>query len=113
MNGPGTPGSAPADPPARGESAVPRPANPWRAFLGAVLLNALLAFPLLYQSYKHYDAGLTPWDVGAYMEMVERPGDFEPPFRYRVLAPALVKAMRILPGYDIPVDFTDDPADVW
>jgi hypothetical protein len=83
--------------------------NRLRTFLGVVLVNALLAFPILYQSYKHYDAKLTPWDVNAYMTMVENPGDFEPPFRYRFLAPAVVKAMRILPGYDVQVAFTEDP----
>jgi hypothetical protein len=74
------------------------------------ILNAVLFFPILYQSYKHYDPLLTPWDVGAYMSMVEDPGAFEPPFRYRLLAPLAVRAMRVLPGYPIAVDFTEDEA---
>ncbi|MEO6094747.1 MAG: hypothetical protein ABIW76_03365 [Fibrobacteria bacterium] len=83
--------------------------SPLRGFLGVLLLNALLAFPILYQSYKHYDPELTPWDVNAYMTLVEHPGEFEPPFRFRFLAPLAVRAMRILPGYDVAVDFTEDP----
>ncbi len=74
------------------------------------ILNALLFFPACYQSYKHFDPRLTPWDVGAYMSMVENPGGFEPPFRYRIVAPLIVKAMRALPGYGIEVAFSGDAA---
>ncbi len=73
-------------------------------------LNALLFFPVFFQSYKHFNTRLTPWDVGAYMDMVDKPGRFEPPFRYRILGPMLARAMRVLPGYNIEVDFTDDAA---
>lgn len=77
---------------------------------GVLVLNALLAFPVLYQTYKHFSAEQTPMDVGDYMAMVEEgPEGTHPPFRYRVLAPLLVRAMSVLPGYGISVDFSSDP----
>jgi hypothetical protein len=43
--------------------------------------------------------------------MVEKPGQYEPPFRYRCLAPIIVRAMRALPGYNVEVDYTGDPVE--
>jgi hypothetical protein len=79
---------------------------PWKAFAGVLVLNALLAFPLLYQTYKHFGETLTPWDIEENLALVDQgPGALEAPFRYRVLAPLVVKAMRALPGYAIEIDF--------
>lgn len=80
-------------------------------FAGVLLLNALLAYPILFLVYKHFNPVLTPMDIYEYAAMVDKgPGAVEPPFRYRVLAPLAVRAMRPLPGYDIPVAFSQDPA---
>jgi|GEM_PF-2770462 len=81
-----------------------------RPFLGVFVLNLLLAFPLFYTTYKQYDEKVTPWDTRFYMAIVEDgAASQDPPFRYRVLTSWVVAAMRPLPGYDIPIDFTDDP----
>src|SRR3989338_1276355 len=56
-----------------------------RSFAGVVLLNALLAFPVLYLVYKHFNPAVTPWDISFYMEIADAgPAAFEPPFRFRV-----------------------------
>ena len=89
---------------------VPKTSPGLKAFLAVCLLNGLLFFPILYQSYKHYDTRLTPWDVGAYMSLVDKPGEFEPPFRFRIIAPWLTRLMRAAPAYDIEINFTEDPA---
>jgi len=82
-----------------------------KPFLAVVLLNALLAFPVLYLVYKHFNPAFTPWDINSYMTMVSQgPGSLEPPFRYRFLIPMLVRAMRFLPGYSIPVVFSAEPS---
>jgi hypothetical protein len=88
---------------------------PWmksaRLFLGVAVLNALLAFPVLYVIYKHFSTDQTPMDVGTYMAMVEDgPGAVDAPWRYRALTPLLVRAMDFLPGYGIGVDFGGDAA---
>lgn len=80
-------------------------------FLGVLAINALLGFAVLYQLYKHYSLEQAPMDVPGYMRMVEQgPEATVPPFRYRVLTPLLVRAMDVLPGYPIPIDFTTDAA---
>ena len=82
-----------------------------RLFALAAILNALLAFPLLYQTYKHFSSELTPMDVRSYMVMVEGgPEAIHAPFRYRVLTPLIVKVMDVLPGYDIIIDMPGDAA---
>jgi hypothetical protein len=82
-----------------------------KPFLGVVLLNALLAFPVLYLIYKHFNPAYTPWDINSYMTMAAQgPYLLEPPFRYRYLVPMLVRGMRVLPGYPIPVVFSADPS---
>jgi hypothetical protein len=81
-----------------------------RPFLGVFILNLLLAFPLFYTTYKQYDEKVTPWDTRFYMGIVESgPLSQDPPFRFRILTALAVNAMRPLPGYDIPIDFSDDP----
>lgn len=81
-----------------------------RPFLGVFILNLLLAFPLFYTTYKQYDEKVTPWDTRFYMGIVEHgPASQDPPFRFRILTSLAVTAMRPLPGYDIPIDFSDDP----
>jgi hypothetical protein len=80
-------------------------------FLGIALLNALLAFPLLYSLYKHYDDAQTPMDTVEFMAMAENGPTAAPsPIRYRLLTPLLVQAMQALPGYGIAVDYTTDAA---
>ncbi len=87
------------------------PSSALRRFLGIAVLNVLLAFPLLYALYKHYDDAQAPMDTVAFMQMAEEgPASVPSPVRYRLLTPALVQAMQVLPGYGIPVDFTTDPA---
>lgn len=90
---------------------MPGAPNSLRPFLGVVLLNALLTYPLLFLVYKHFDDQLTPMDIPAYMAMVEAgPSSVEPPYRYRFLPTVVVRAMRSLPAYDIPVAFSGDAA---
>jgi hypothetical protein len=89
------------------------PGNPssTRALLARVLLlNLLLVYPVLYLEYKHFNPALTPMDIPGYLSMVEAgPASVGPPYRYRVVAPLAVRAMRPLPAYDIPVAFGTDP----
>jgi hypothetical protein len=81
-----------------------------KSFLGVVLLNALLAYPVVYLIYKHFSPLLTPMDIQRYMVMVDQGfGAAEPPFRYRYLLPLVIRAVRFLPGYGIPIIFSDDP----
>jgi hypothetical protein len=82
-----------------------------KPFLAVFVLNGLLAFPVAYQSYKQYDVHVAAWDVNEYMGMVEH-GSAQSvlPFRFRLLSSWVVSAMRPLPGYDVAVDFTTDPA---
>ncbi len=48
-------------------------------------------------------------DTPAYMTMVDQgPGSVEPPYRYRFIPTVAVNVMRLLPGYDIPIAFTED-----
>ncbi len=83
----------------------------WKLFLGVLVLNTLLAFTVLYQTYKHYSPEQAPMDTSIYLTMAqEGPTAVGDPFRYRVLTPLLVRAMNGLPGYAIAVDFTTDPA---
>jgi hypothetical protein len=93
-------------------SSLPSPLSglkAWKAFAGVLILNALLVFPVLYQTYKHFGETLTPWDIEENLALADRgPGELEAPFRYRVLAPLAVKAMRVLPGYGIEIDFQGD-----
>jgi hypothetical protein len=80
-------------------------------FFGVALLNALLAFPLLYSLYKHYDDAQTPMDTVEFMAMAENGPTAAPsPIRYRLLTPWLVQKMQGLPGYLIAVDYTTDAA---
>jgi hypothetical protein len=80
-----------------------------KPFFGAFLLNALLAFPVLYQTYKHYSLDESPMDTASYLTLAEGgPESIHPPFRYRVLTPLLVRAFDFVPGYGIAVDFTTD-----
>jgi len=82
-----------------------------RAVLAVAVLNALLAFPILYSLYKHYDDAQTPMDTVEFMAMAENgPSAAPSPIRYRLLTPVLVKAMALLPGYNIAVDYTNDAA---
>lgn len=82
-----------------------------RLFLGVAVLNALLAFPVLYSLYKHYDDAQTPMDTVEFMAMAENgPSAAPSPIRYRLLTPLLVRAMHALPGYGIPIDYTADPS---
>jgi hypothetical protein len=83
-----------------------------RLYLGVFVLNALLAFPVAYQSYKQYDVHVASWDVREYMDIAkDGPGGSIPPFRFRALTSLTVAALRPLPGYDVDVDFTKDPVD--
>jgi hypothetical protein len=76
-----------------------------KAFVGVLVLNALLAFGMLYQTYKHYGPEQAPMDTATFMTMAEEgPAAVHPPFRYRVLTPMIVRAMDVLPGYGIAVD---------
>lgn len=82
-----------------------------RLVLGIFVLNMLLAFPVFYQTYKHYSTRQSPMDTDVYMSMAERgPEAAHPPFRHRIATPLLVTAVAPLPGYDIDVDFTADKA---
>jgi hypothetical protein len=95
------------------ENTLSRPAPPprGRLFLGVLLLNALLLFPVLFQTYKHYSERTAAWDVRAFMAIAEKgPAGELPPFRFRVLTALLVREMHPLPAYAIEVDFTTDPA---
>jgi len=75
-----------------------------------VLVNLFLAFPLIFQTYKHFGVTLTPMDVDDHLTLADKgPASMYPPFRYRVLAPLIVREMRVLPGYDIGTDFNESP----
>lgn len=67
-------------------------------------------FPVLYQSYKHYSARTSPLDVNVFMTLVDGPGDIDRPFHYRLAVPIVVKLMRVLPVYNINIDYTEDAA---
>jgi hypothetical protein len=80
-----------------------------KPFLGVCVLNALLAFPVLYQTYKHYGLAEAPMDTASYMTLAESgPEAIHPPFRYRLLTPLLARAIDFAPGYPIAIDFTTD-----
>jgi hypothetical protein len=88
------------------------PGPAFKRFAGVLLLNALLAFPVLYFTYKQFSTEQTPMDVRGYMAAAqEGPEATVAPFRYRILTPLLVRGMNALPGYGIPVDQTSDPAE--
>lgn len=83
-----------------------------KRFMGVLLLNALLAFPVLYFTYKHFSTEQTPMDVRGYMAVAqEGPEATVAPFRYRVLTPWLVRGMDALPSYGIDIDQTGNPVE--
>ncbi len=82
-----------------------------RLTLAVLVLNALLAYPILFYFYKQFNYREYPMeDIPIYLSMVDQgPAVAQPPFRYRVLVPEVVKAMRVLPGYNVRIDYTEDP----
>lgn len=82
-----------------------------RLTLAVLVLNALLAYPILFYFYKQFNYREYPMeDIPIYLSMADQgPGVAQPPFRYRVIVPEVVKAMRVLPGYGVRIDYTGDP----